>query len=255
MQTIEGGRALEHWHREGLVRARAVAQRFAELARSLSEDELAASVPGMDWTARDVVAHVANVAHRYTVDRRRAPDRPGVAVQNADDLAGSPADMGVLLAGLAADLDLMALAPDALAPEALLPFHAGQLTTLAGAWGNLLGELLAHGDDIARATGRSFTVDGADLEPMWRFASPLLAGWLTPAGLAARDVVALDLGFAGGPVHLAFTGGGLVVDGAAGPVAHRYEGDAAQAALAVPYRRRPVADPALAVLAARFEPV
>ena len=29
------------------------------------------------------------------------------------------------------------------------------MVTLAGGWGNLLGELLAHGDDIAAATGKA----------------------------------------------------------------------------------------------------
>ena len=50
----------------------------------------------------------------------------------------------------------------------------------AGGWGNLLGELLAHGDDIARATGSPFAIPSADLEILWRFTAPLLQGWIRP---------------------------------------------------------------------------
>jgi len=122
-------------------------------------------------------------------------------------------------------------------------------------WRNLLGELLAHGDDIGRATGTTFTIPSQDMEVLWRFTAPLLQGWL-------RDTNAHDswvLRFPFGAIGVAFDGETLRWDDDENDVdGERTEivvDDAAQFALAFPYRRRPAPDAATAELLRRFEPL
>jgi hypothetical protein len=120
---------------------------------------------------------------------------------------------------------------------------------MAGGWGNALSELLVHGDDIARATGATWTVDADDLEPFWRCTMRVAGGWLTPAGLVARARWEIDLGFASGPVRLGVADGAVRVDPDdwAAPD-HVLAGAADEVTLTVPWRRRPTRDPATLAL-------
>lgn len=247
---------LTYWHRHGFDRAVATTDRFVEMVRLLGPDQLTTRVPGMDWSVVEVVAHVASVYRRYTVNPRRAADREQVAVQNADDLLEFGTDVQALTNDMVEQLASLEGAMDLVEPGHDFEFHAGQPITLAGGWGNMIGELLAHGDDIARATGVDWTVDGADLEPVWRFTARALPGWFSDRGRAAKDVVALDLGFDSGPVHLRFTGGGIAIDEPDSRAAdHTITGDAVETTLVAPYRRRTTTDPELEAFAARFEQI
>lgn len=243
---------LEDAHTRGYELVRAHTERFLALVTALDGDDLATPVPDSDWTVGEVVTHVHSVVLRFTVDRRRAPTRHDLAAQNAGDVAELGLNVPAAVASIREQLDALATAAARVPPDRQLPFHAGQTVTLAGGWGILLGELLAHGDDLARATGRSFAIPSDDLEILFRFTGPVLQGWLRATAAAHADTWTLRLPF--GDVHLAFDRGRLrwgIVDPA--PADHVIAvRDAADFALTFPYRRRPITDPAVALLAARF---
>ena len=70
-----------------------------------------------------------------------------------------------------------------LIPEDLIfPFHAGATTTVVAATAVILGELLIHGQDIARATGRDWPISRPDAELIIYGARPLLEHWLDMEG-------------------------------------------------------------------------
>jgi len=248
--------ALAHWHRYGWERTTAVAADFVAFVGSHDAEQLDQPVPDMDWRAIDVVAHVASVFRRYTVNPERSADAAEVAEQNAADIDAVDESLDDLLADITAQVALMEAAIDLVGPDHEFPFHAGQPITLAGGWGNAIGELLAHGDDISRATGEPWTVAGADLEPMWRFTTRVLPGWFTPEGRSASETWELRLGFASGPVRLRFDQGAVFVDDEvpAGETDHVIEGEATATTLAVPYKRRPADAPTLARLGTYLVP-
>lgn len=243
-------------HLRGFELVQLHTRRFTEFVSGLTDEQLALPVPDTEWTVGQTVTHVHSVFERYTSNLRRATSPAGVAVQNQEDIERLGVDVTASLSAIQEHLAFLALVVPGVEPERQFPFHAGVQTTLAGGWGNLLGELLAHGDDIGRATGRTFTIPSADLEVLWRFTAPLLQGWL-------RDRTAHDswvLRFPFGPIGVAFDGETLRWndDVDADGEADRTEivvDDAAAFALAFPYRRRPAPDPATAELLQRFEPL
>lgn len=258
MTAIENGEPgtaahLAHWHRYGWERLEHHTRRFVEMVRGLDDDQLAVAVPDSDWCVVEVVAHVASVCRRYTVNRERAGDVAELTEHNRADVEAIGTDVDDLTADLLAQVAAMAVFPDLLEPSMELDFHAGQQLTLAGGWGNALSELLVHGDDIARATGVDWTLDGADLEPWWRFTLRALPGFLNDEGRRAADRWTLDLGFDSGPVRLRFDHGAVHVDESGSWQAdHHITADPVLFSLTVPWRRRPADDPEVTLLLDRL---
>jgi uncharacterized protein (TIGR03083 family) len=245
-------------HVQGLELVRRTTERFGEASLALTPAELSRPVPGMNWTVGEVVAHMQSVYERYTVDLRRAPSISDLAAQNQDDVERLGVDPAGAVASMLAQLDTLEAFVPHIPPDRTLPFHGGGTTTMAGGWGNLMGELLAHGDDIARATSWDFTVPGEDLEITWCHTFPLLGAWLVPG--ATEEAGSWDLAFGFGTVSLRLDGEHMLfaVDGDL-PVMGEHHvmsiADAADFTLAMPYRRRPPRDEATALLVARFAPV
>jgi uncharacterized protein (TIGR03083 family) len=247
-ETITLGEA----HVKGFDLVREHSSRFASYVRCLSDEEVAQPVPDTDWSVGEVVTHVQSVYERYTADTRRSRTPFDLGEQNGEDVDRIGVDVGRSARSIEEQVDTLASAVAHVDPEQTFPFHAGVATTLAGGWGNLLGELLAHGDDIARATGKDFGVPGEDLEILWRFTSPLLAGWLRRDASVVDE--SWDLEFSFGVIRLTIADGSLRVGDRVRRDDHRRIAiaDAAEWTLAFPYRRRAFTDPDAALLASRL---
>jgi len=161
---------------ELLERLDVAAARFLDVARSVDPGS---PVPDLTWDARTLVAHVLTVVYRYT---RRDPDtREGLAgtIEEVTPLNQSEAAAVVrshthdeVLALLGDELEHLRglYDPATLDLYRRYPFHVGATIDAAGAGGNLIGELLVHGLDLARAARRPWSIDDRDAELM-------LNGW------------------------------------------------------------------------------
>jgi uncharacterized protein (TIGR03083 family) len=159
-----------------------LAERFAALVTAAPDP--AAPIPDSEWTVRDATAHVATVARRY-ID---GPEGRGSWVPDPRDLAAlndtqiqALADLD--MAELAATLrrDLTALAAQFRAYGTAPPtfrFHGGEPVAADVALGILLGELVVHGWDIARAVAHPWPIDPGDVELILDGVEPILPGWV-----------------------------------------------------------------------------
>ena len=128
--------------------------RFDRLIRAA--DPLARP-PGSDWTVQQVVAHVLTVAHRYIqvsrgLDFHRAVNPAEVQVINQAELEAVMAPLPELadqLRALEVEMDNLFDRFSNDRPEIL--FHFGIMVSGYTGQTNWLGELLAHGQDVARA--------------------------------------------------------------------------------------------------------
>jgi uncharacterized protein (TIGR03083 family) len=243
---------LEQAHTRGFELVQEHTQRFVDFVRRLPAGSADRPVEGSDWTVGEVVAHVQSVYLRYTQVGRRSATPKGVAQQNAEEIAPLGTDLAAATASILDQLPTMEPRVALVAPDATFPFHAGQRATLTAGWGNLLGELLAHGDDIARATGTDFAIPGPDLEILWRWTAPMLQGWLRPAAKGTCE--SWRLAFPFGPIGVLLDHGqlrwGTDLTARADHVVE--VDDTVELTLSFPYRRRVIRDPALALLANRF---
>lgn len=234
--------------RQGFDLAAHHTERFLDYVSVLDDDQLALPVPGLTWTVAEVIAHVRSVFERYTIDQRRGVDAADVGVVNAEDVVRLGTDVREAVASIREQLGRLEGFVDLVEPDQRFPFHAGAQITMTQGWANLLGELLAHGDDLARATEVPFAIPGEDLAAFWTEGAAVLGPWLTEEAQGIDETWELRFGF--GTTFLRIVGGGVVLDPA--PADHVVEvGDAAEFTLAFPYRRR-AAGTSFALLASRF---
>ena len=149
--------------RERIGQAR---ERFDRLVRTA--DPLARP-PGMKWTVQQVVAHVLTVARRYQ-GMAHGRDYPHAAypreldVINQTELEAAMAPIPELadqLRALAAEMDSYF---DAVTNEPpTIPFPAGAIIDGITAQTNWLGELLLHGQDVARAVKTPWELPERDM--------------------------------------------------------------------------------------------
>ncbi len=228
--------------------------RFTALLRSLTPQEEAARVPGMEWDAREVGVHVLTVLSRYLSPTERAASRARLAALNAEDVSAVDRTAAEVADQLDATIAQLAPVAPSIPLDMLREFHLGLTVTVAAAWANLLGELLVHGDDISRATNRHWSMDGELLEGIWRNLMPVASGWLRPEAHAVNELYRLNFPF--GPVALRIAEGEVRVDHPDDvdlPADHTiHVVDTAQFTLQFPYRRACILDPSTALLATRF---
>lgn len=140
-------------------------QRFYRLA--LSADP-AATPSGMKWTVQQIVAHVLAVAHRYrsfaeTGDFRRAANPRDLDQLNQEEMEALVAPIPELVDHLQALEPLMDTWFDNLPVDFAGEFHYGVTVSAVVAQVNWLGELVFHGDDIARAVGATWVISERDM--------------------------------------------------------------------------------------------
>jgi uncharacterized protein (TIGR03083 family) len=203
-----GRAALSDAIRSGAVRAAAV------IRAAKSPD---AMVPGLSWTAGETAAHLVNEFVDYTAyaqgrNNPAAGDHPSRrnADANAAQLRSDP------------DRDLASLA------DRLLPAVTGFLAVeppaqplivsngLALSWSTmssaLLGELVVHGLDIARASGQPWRIDRSDALLVLDGVLTMMPRYLNPKR-AANVRASIEIRLRGGPRYLVEIDHGTAVTG------------------------------------------
>lgn len=166
-------------------------QRFDRLVRSA--DPLARP-PGHDWTVQQIVAHVLTVAHRYQLfaqgrDYRHAANARDIAALNQTELDAAMAPVPELadqLQSLAPEMDSFFDANSDDRPT--IPFHAFGAMSGNTAQTNWLGELLLHGQDVARAVKAPWPLPERDMLLVLRSGTEMVPLYRRPEVPADTDV-------------------------------------------------------------------
>jgi uncharacterized protein (TIGR03083 family) len=161
-----------------------VAERLVAMVNSAGDTTV--RVPDTpEWTVAEAFAHVATVAPRYVKGARHLGEPVAVvdlAALNAREVAGlsktSTAAMADRLRASLVELADLINGFGEQQPE--YRFHGGQTIPADVALGILLGELVVHGRDIARALHREWPINPAYAELIMLGISPILPGWLDP---------------------------------------------------------------------------
>jgi uncharacterized protein (TIGR03083 family) len=204
--------------RDALSRA---TDRWADLLRSLPDTR--ATIPGSRWTVGDAAAHVvmdvrtealvaAGEAVSWAKDATSAPGTPrGAAELNARAVTTeSERDPRALADMLVTTVGEFLAASAKLPPDHPMPsqyFQDQMALDLAGVTGAELGEVLVHGYDIAKATGRPWPIAPDDARLALRAALRLTSAYVNP-DTARGHTGGYDLQIRGGPrVVIRFTNG------------------------------------------------
>jgi uncharacterized protein (TIGR03083 family) len=243
--------------------------------RAICPHESSTLVPGLGWTVGETVAHVLIVVRRMISDKRRSSSPADLARLNelclAEQLERDPQRIADLLE---ADLHTVLTQIFPRTPDDLrFPFHAGVTTTIRPVMASLLGEFLLHEYDVARALGCRSPIESHMAALTWRGIVGLLPAWLRKdISASVNETYLIDPCDGRPPVALRIANRRLtvsLVDEPVGvgrhtdPTRHSaIDGadyvvriDPGDLLLTFPYGRTPASDPALARLAAMFEPL
>lgn len=193
-------------------------------------DELSARVAGMirsapdpsapavgEWSLKEVAAHLAGMGglYRSYAAGEGSPVRSfeGIAAFNEERLRGH-ADEGLaqLADGLEGGMKETVEELRGAGGERVVPWIAGIETTTGQLAGLIVGELLVHGHDVARAVGAPWRIDPAHANAVFEAAAPILPHYVDEE--AARGFSGVfDLRMRGGSRrHLVFENGHLSVE-------------------------------------------
>lgn len=139
--------------------------RFDQLIRTASPHD---RPRGMDWTVAQVGAHMVTIVQRYSSIARtggfRMADRSGIPSLNDDELqsvSGSLPEIADRIREL--EPEMSDFFDTVSGHGQVLPFHGGVSIDGITTQTNWLGELLLHGEDIARAVGRPWEISERDM--------------------------------------------------------------------------------------------
>jgi uncharacterized protein (TIGR03086 family) len=138
------------------------ADQLRRLAAGVTSGDMAGPTPCADWTVRQLVTHILELAVAFRAAADKAPLDPHEATADIDD-------DGAWRDELDARLDRLVSAWQR--PEAWTGMaEAGGVTMPAELTGMVaVDELVLHGWDLARATGQPFTCDDASLTAVQTF--------------------------------------------------------------------------------------
>ncbi|MGH3845562.1 MAG: maleylpyruvate isomerase family mycothiol-dependent enzyme [Pseudonocardiaceae bacterium] len=206
----------------------AAVDRLCRVVRSAGNPEALAIG---EWSVRDVAAHVAGgIPVHLSIIRGegstyRALDR--IAESNAAALAEiTERNCGVLADRIEAGMADLAAAARARPGDPQVAWHGGLPMPLSSELALLLGELLVHGYDIARASGQPWTIPPADAGLVFAGAVPVLP-YLVNQAAAVGVCATFDVRLRGyGCAAFVFEGGSLqVLPQPDGPVDCRLSAD------------------------------
>lgn len=165
---------------------------FRRFLAVVTETPSATPVADGAWNAGQVAAHVLTVFRRY--NHRDLTSPTGLSKNMADLDAQNQAELdavsGLTHAEVVDELtsEQKLLENLELDPATTYPFHFGQTIDVFGGWGNAIGELLVHGHDVARATGRRWPIAPRDALLVMNANFQVAAGAVSPE--AAQDMSA-----------------------------------------------------------------
>lgn len=137
-------------------------RRFAAL---LSVTPGKTTIRGSDWNASQVAGHVLTVLRRYT--QRDLYSTEGLSEHGSDVVEQNATELAELEMISVAEVldqvwqelaDIEKKLPRTIDLHETLPFHGGVKIDAAGALGNLIGEFLVHGRDVALARGKHWKI-------------------------------------------------------------------------------------------------
>lgn len=207
---------------------RHAAVRVAELLRAVPNPT--AAVPGLAWNVSETAAHMLGELRDYRscVLGQRHPEGLSAdtetptrrtALANTQQLVRfSERDLSQLaeMVPRAAD-DFLAASAD-LSPTARIPTPTGLAMTVSTMIPTLLGELVVHGLDIARAGGKRWEISRSDALIVLSGVLALLPDYVDRRHAADRNI-SYELRFRGGPrVRLTIRDGEASVEDAKGNV-------------------------------------
>jgi hypothetical protein len=184
---------------------RAAAARAAVVIRAAREP--GARVPGLDWTVGETAAHLVNEFGDYTAYAQgrkkvavsdQGPSRRN-AVANAEQLREDPdRDLGSLADRLGSAVDGFLAIPAR--NERVLVSNGVQMTwsTMTSA---LLGELLVHGRDLARASGQPWRIERGEALQVIAGVMAMVPDYLDRERAAGVEA-SFELRLRGGPRYL-----------------------------------------------------
>jgi uncharacterized protein (TIGR03083 family) len=195
-------------HLAMLQALRSAVAHSAQLWRRVSDSD--APVPGLDWTAGETAAHVIGDLRDYTESLTRFvkgyvthPDREQEspselsAAVNARHLSSVPERNLHRLAGLLEESAQRYLAvASAVDTDAAILTPNGLTITPSTMTGLLLGEQLIHSLDIARATGRMWSISPEDARLVIPAVLTVAPSYLRPS--RAHQRVSFELRIRGG---------------------------------------------------------
>ena len=157
---------------EAMIDLGPAADRLAAVVREVRDEQLSAPTPCPDYALGDLLDHVGGLALAFAAAAEKSTDGvnasappPGDASKLGDDWRTRISD----------DLTAMAAAwrdPDAW--DGMTRIAGGEAP--GGVVGNVaVNELVAHGWDVARASGQQFDADQASLDASFEFISSISA--------------------------------------------------------------------------------
>jgi uncharacterized protein (TIGR03083 family) len=213
------------------IALRAGADRLVYLLHGVDDPDT--PIPGSEWTIRDAAAHLvagigaygdalAGVAPLEALDPELGPTS---AQTRAVDAVRVRAFEGIGLEGLARAIDeavsRLLASTEGLPGDDPFDWYGRCRSTRAAMTGILLGEVLVHGYDIARAVWVRWPIDRRDATTILLGALTLLPAYVDPA--AARGVTSsYEISLRGGPgpkvtIGVRFVDGAVEIDVPARP--------------------------------------